>query len=179
VVYYGDEVGMWGADDPTDRKPMVWDDLSKNHYETQCISQSGAWCFENPQVKFSVEQDKDMLATYKRLIAARKENPALRRGNINTNLQIEFGSALLTTGTAGADATYLWGYERNFGDKNYAYFVSNQNTSDKPQKFLLRTQFGANKEVTEVISGKKVLTNAEGKIAVSLARDRAVLYVSK
>ncbi len=26
-VYYGDEVGMWGADDPDDRKPMVWDFL--------------------------------------------------------------------------------------------------------------------------------------------------------
>ena len=26
-VYYGDEVGMWGADDPDDRKPMLWDFL--------------------------------------------------------------------------------------------------------------------------------------------------------
>ncbi len=25
-VYYGDEVGMWGADDPTNRKPFPWDD---------------------------------------------------------------------------------------------------------------------------------------------------------
>ena len=27
MVYYGDEVGMWGADDPTDRKPYPWPDL--------------------------------------------------------------------------------------------------------------------------------------------------------
>ncbi len=27
-VYYGDEVGMWAADDPDCRKPMVWPDLS-------------------------------------------------------------------------------------------------------------------------------------------------------
>lgn len=26
MVYYGDEVGMWGADDPTDRKPFPWPD---------------------------------------------------------------------------------------------------------------------------------------------------------
>jgi glycosidase len=26
MVYYGDEVGMWGADDPTNRKPFPWDD---------------------------------------------------------------------------------------------------------------------------------------------------------
>lgn len=28
-LYYGDEVGMWGADDPDCRKPMIWADL---HY---------------------------------------------------------------------------------------------------------------------------------------------------
>lgn len=27
MVYYGDEVGAWGADDPTDRKPIPWPDL--------------------------------------------------------------------------------------------------------------------------------------------------------
>ena len=30
MVYYGDEVGMWGANDPDCRKPMVWDDLAYN-----------------------------------------------------------------------------------------------------------------------------------------------------
>ncbi len=27
MIYYGNEVGMFGADDPTDRKPMLWPDL--------------------------------------------------------------------------------------------------------------------------------------------------------
>ncbi|MEM8836228.1 MAG: alpha-amylase family glycosyl hydrolase [Planctomycetota bacterium] len=26
MIYYGDEYGMWGADDPTDRKPVPWPD---------------------------------------------------------------------------------------------------------------------------------------------------------
>jgi glycosidase len=26
MIYYGDEIGMWGADDPTDRKPRPWPD---------------------------------------------------------------------------------------------------------------------------------------------------------
>lgn len=30
MVYYGDEVGMWGADDPSDRKPYPWPDLGPN-----------------------------------------------------------------------------------------------------------------------------------------------------
>ena len=28
MIYYGTEAGMWGADDPCDRKPMVWPDLN-------------------------------------------------------------------------------------------------------------------------------------------------------
>lgn len=27
MIFYGTEAGMWGADDPDDRKPMVWTDL--------------------------------------------------------------------------------------------------------------------------------------------------------
>ena len=35
MIYYGDEVGMWGADDPHDRKPMIWDDLK---YDDEVIT---------------------------------------------------------------------------------------------------------------------------------------------
>ncbi len=28
MIYYGTEAGMWGADDPCDRQPMVWPELS-------------------------------------------------------------------------------------------------------------------------------------------------------
>jgi len=30
MVYYGDEVGMWGADDPSDRKPYPWPETGAN-----------------------------------------------------------------------------------------------------------------------------------------------------
>src|SRR3990170_80454 len=35
MIYYGDEVGMWGADDPHDRKPMIWDELK---YDDEIIT---------------------------------------------------------------------------------------------------------------------------------------------
>lgn len=28
MIYYGDEVAMWGGTDPDDRQPMVWKDLA-------------------------------------------------------------------------------------------------------------------------------------------------------
>ncbi len=37
TIYYGEEAGMWGADDPDERKPMVWPDLV---YETECAHPS-------------------------------------------------------------------------------------------------------------------------------------------
>ena len=41
MIYYGDEVGMWGANDPCNRKPMFWKelnyekDLTKNELATK------------------------------------------------------------------------------------------------------------------------------------------------
>ena len=37
-IWNGDEVGMWGADDPDPRKPMVWADLK---YEDETIHPLG------------------------------------------------------------------------------------------------------------------------------------------
>jgi glycosidase len=68
MVYYGDEVGMWGADDPTCRKPMLWTDLEP---------------YEQPKEN-TVERDH--LAYYRRIIALRNAHPALRTGTIQTVL---------------------------------------------------------------------------------------------
>jgi glycosidase len=72
-VYYGDEVGMWGADDPDCRKPMVWPDLS---YDSERAHPFGRTRQEN-----RVEPDRDLLAFYLEWIARRKQLPALRRGS--------------------------------------------------------------------------------------------------
>jgi len=68
MVYYGDEVGMWGADDPTNRKPMLWKDLQP---------------YEKPEENFVME---DHLDWYKRVIALRNAHPALRTGAFRTLL---------------------------------------------------------------------------------------------
>ena len=38
VIYYGDEKGMWGADSPRNRKPMLWEDYAPYDPETDNIS---------------------------------------------------------------------------------------------------------------------------------------------
>ncbi len=66
MVYYGDEVGMWGADDPTNRKPMLWKDLEP---------------YEKPEEN---HVDDDQFAWYRRVIALRNAHPALRRGSFES-----------------------------------------------------------------------------------------------
>jgi len=68
MVYYGDEAGMWGADDPTNRKPMLWEDLQP---------------YEKPEENFVM---KDHLEFYRQAIALRNAHPALRSGAFRTLL---------------------------------------------------------------------------------------------
>ncbi|MEW5693952.1 MAG: alpha-amylase family glycosyl hydrolase [Candidatus Hydrogenedentota bacterium] len=67
MIYYGDEAGMWGADDPSDRKPMLWQDLEP---------------YENPQDTVN----PDLLNYYRKLIAIRHTYPELRYGDIEVVL---------------------------------------------------------------------------------------------
>jgi glycosidase len=71
MVYYGDEVGMWGADDPTCRKPYPWPDA--------------------PALKAGVPASKDALpiasvrSAYEQWLTLRRDplvGPALRLGNV-------------------------------------------------------------------------------------------------
>lgn len=71
MIYYGTEVGMWGANDPDNRQPMLWDDIA---YDDEAHDPRGA-CPASPR-----GPDKDLFAFYQRAIALRAEHRALRRG---------------------------------------------------------------------------------------------------
>jgi cyclomaltodextrinase len=68
MIYYGDEVGMWGADDPSNRKPMLWKELEP---------------YENPLENCVMDEQ---LVWYKQIIALRNRLPALRSDNFETVL---------------------------------------------------------------------------------------------
>ncbi len=68
MIWYGDEVGMWGASDPTNRKPMLWKDLEP---------------YAKPQAN---HVDDEQLAWYRAVIALRQRFEALRIGSLHTLL---------------------------------------------------------------------------------------------
>lgn len=67
MIWYGDEAGMWGADDPTCRKPMLWEDLR----------------FDKPQENAVMSAHT---AFYREVIALRNAHVALRDGTFRTLL---------------------------------------------------------------------------------------------
>ena len=75
-IWNGDEVGMWGADDPDDRKPMVWSDL---RYDDEVTHP-----FNRPRTRDKVSPDTALFRIYQKLIAARTQNLRLLvDGNLN------------------------------------------------------------------------------------------------
>jgi cyclomaltodextrinase len=71
-IYYGGEAGMWGANDPDCRKPMVWDDLS---YDPEFMGPDGKRVGPH-EVKF----DRDLHAFFKAAIGLRRHTPVLNQG---------------------------------------------------------------------------------------------------
>ncbi len=74
MIYYGDEAGMWGGDDPDCRKPMVWPELQ---YEAETHHPLGK---ERPHD--AVNFMRPLFSCYKKLIHIRRENPVLATGDI-------------------------------------------------------------------------------------------------
>ena len=73
-IWAGDEMGMWGSDDPSCRKPLIWPDYS---FEDE---QSHPFDVDRPTdpVKFNTE----LFRYYQKLIQIRKDNPVLMSGKI-------------------------------------------------------------------------------------------------
>ena len=68
-VYYGDEVGMWGADDPDNRKPMVWDALD---YTAEAALPGDSTHRPDP-----VGVDREVLAATRRALTFRRAHADL------------------------------------------------------------------------------------------------------
>jgi len=74
-IWYGDEVGMWGADDPCTRKPMVWSDIQ---YQDETIHP-----MNKARKRDEVKQDTALLNFYQKLIQLRKDHPVLVYGKLD------------------------------------------------------------------------------------------------
>lgn len=74
-IWNGDEMGMWGADDPDCRKPLWWNSFEfEDEYRNNF--QSGEKQYDK------VEFNDDIFSFYKKIISIRKDNIVLSTGDI-------------------------------------------------------------------------------------------------
>jgi glycosidase len=73
MVYYGSESGCWGADDPDDRMPMIWPELTYD-------DQQGHPLPGRTRPRDSVAFDQGLHDFYRDAIRLRGNLAALRRG---------------------------------------------------------------------------------------------------
>ncbi len=74
MIFYGDEAGMWGGDDPDCRKPMLWPELQ---YDPEVFNFDGS-THAPDNIKFN----NDMFRYYQQLIRIRKQYPVLATGSL-------------------------------------------------------------------------------------------------
>lgn len=114
MIFYGDEAGMWGGDDPDCRKPMVWPEL-------RFTPESNAAFTRDDTSHSVVAFDSSMHAFYTRLIALRREHLALREGELQTTML--------------DDVRHLYGYMRKAGADRVQIVI---NASDTEQEAVIR-----------------------------------------
>ncbi|MBI3005689.1 MAG: glycoside hydrolase family 13 protein [Ignavibacteriales bacterium] len=76
MIYYGTEAGMWGGDDPDDRKPMLWPEFTYDHEKSHPSNQPGP--------ADSNAFDNVLFQHYKMLTVIRHTYDALRRGDFTS-----------------------------------------------------------------------------------------------
>lgn len=103
-IWQGDEFGMWGADDPDNRKPVIWDDYKYENEDTT---------FDGKQKSTkTVEANEELFSFYKKLISIRKDNKELVYGDIDYQIV--------------DDENKIFAYARHYkSDKSYIIFNLN------------------------------------------------------
>ena len=95
-IWNGDEVGMWGADDPDCRKPIVWDDLSYD-------DERSAFDPDKSRPVDRVNPDTTLRSFYKKLCKIRKESPVLVYGELKFTIADDRKMVLAYSRVIGID----------------------------------------------------------------------------
>lgn len=78
-IWNGEEMGMWGGDDPDCRKPLWWKEFQ---FEPESRNNGPLAASGERTAKDSVSFNQEQFNWYRRLIRIRKENPVLVNGEI-------------------------------------------------------------------------------------------------
>jgi glycosidase len=142
MVYYGDEAGMWGANDPCCRKPMVWPDLS---FAPEARRPDGTLAEAPDPVAF----DQTLYDLYRGLIHLRNNTPALSRG--------DFTAVLVD------DAAEVYAFQRSSEHQRVLVVI---NRIAQPQQVVLPA--GETARFVDLLNGGEELAVLDGALTVEV-----------
>ena len=152
MIYYGDEVGMWGANDPCCRKPMVWGDLV---YDFERMLPDG----RQQDLPQPVTVNHGLFEYYRRLIRIRNEHPALQLGDFTT-LIVD-------------DHRRLYGFSRSYGGETVIVVL---NSGSEEADCLVPT--GASTRLRDALTGQGFVAT-EGWLRPAIPPQQGVIVVTE
>lgn len=144
MLFYGDEVGMWGATDPYCRKPMLWEEfLYDDEKNPSHINQNEV---------YSQKVDSDLFEWYKKLIRIRLENKTLVYGKFREIFADNERDVIA--------------YERVIEDQSIIVVINNSFNSWENVEF--ETNYQDERFIDLVTEGRTFRTGSNGKIKLDL-----------
>ncbi len=135
MIYYGDEAGMWGANDPCCRQPMAWKDLKKDKKLNEIKGR------EKEKVGF----DPEMLEYYRRLIHIRHSHPALQLGDYKT--------------LVANDKREVLAFSRTYQEQQVIVIINNNRRDQR-----IKLNVSGKRVYREILQGPGVFASAIGHI---------------
>lgn len=96
-IWNGDELGMWGGDDPDCRKPLWWPDLT---FEPESANPF----FERPVAPDNIAANLELWKLYQRVIALRNDHPVLVSGELEFLVEEHQKDVLAYTRTSESES---------------------------------------------------------------------------
>ena len=144
MLFYGDEVGMWGATDPYCRKPMLWKEfLYDDEKNPSHINQNEV---------YSQKVDSDLFEWYKKLIRIRLENKTLVYGKFREIFADNERDVIA--------------YERVIEDQSIIVVINNSFNSWENVEF--ETNYQDERFIDLVTEGRTFRTGSNGKNKLDL-----------
>lgn len=135
MIYYGTEAGMWGADDPDDRKPMVWREFE---YAPEVSHPLGK---QRPADEN--EFDERLFNWYQKLAEIRNQHLALQTGNFR-KLMIDNGNN-------------CWAFARYLNNRMFTIIVGNRSEASQRITIPLEEfEVKPEKHLENLVTGNRV-----------------------
>ena len=132
-IYNGDEAGMWGGDDPDERKPNVWQEFK---YEPETTHP-----FNKPRPVDEVKFDNDLFKFYQKMASLRNSNKILSLGTISF--------------TVIDNNLKIIGYTRELNNEK-VYVIANNNSESNTLNLAADDFLGSKVGYKDLVSGVSI-----------------------